>query len=94
MISRKLTGCFTVERTGFYTPFLLAGAAISAVALGLMSLLMPDSDACMYIGFQIIYGIGRGMSMSTVSPSISASHCFLFSHRPLEPKLVFIDQNF
>lgn len=76
-------GRFTVERTGFYTPFLLAGAAVSAVALGLMSLLMPDSDACMYIGFQIIYGIGRGMSMSTVSPSASTPHCLLVSSCPL-----------
>lgn len=34
---------------------------------------MPDSDACMYIGFQIIYGIGRGLSMSTVSPLAASS---------------------
>lgn len=79
-----LTGCFTVERVGFYTPFLLAGAAVSSVALGLMSLLMPDSDACEYIGFQIIYGIGRGLSMSTVSPLIcSASNRVLLLRRPL-----------
>lgn len=46
---------------------------------------MPDSDACMYIGFQIIYGIGRGLSMSTVSKQIcSTPYCSVFS-LPLPP---------
>ncbi|KAH8765537.1 putative MFS multidrug transporter [Diaporthe sp. PMI_573] len=54
-----------IERTGFYTPFLLTGVVLTSVGLGLMSLLMPDSEACMWVGFQIIYGIGRGISLST-----------------------------
>lgn len=89
-ISEKLTDLFKVERTGFYTPFLLAGAAVSAVALGLMSLLMPDSDACMYIGFQIIYGIGRGLSMSTVSKrTCSTPHSSLFSRSSSDARILF-----
>lgn len=47
-----------------------------------MSLLMPDSEACMWVGFQIIYGIGRGISLSTVSPFFcSALRGFVFLAR-------------
>ncbi|ROW05847.1 hypothetical protein VMCG_05198 [Cytospora schulzeri] len=54
-----------IEKTGYYTPFLLVGAVLSTVGLGLMSLLMPHSSAGMWVGFQVIYGIGRGISLST-----------------------------
>lgn len=65
--------CFTVEEIEYYTPFLLVGAVLSTVGLGLMSLLMPHSSAGMWVGFQVIYGIGRGISLSTVSSSICSA---------------------
>lgn len=74
--------CSIVERTGYYTPFLLSGVVLTSLGLGLMSLLMPDSEACMWVGFQIIYGIGRGISLSTVSPFVcSALRVFVFLAR-------------
>ncbi|KAI2602595.1 MFS general substrate transporter [Hypoxylon sp. NC1633] len=53
-----------VQRIGYYTPFLLIGAAFNAIGCGLLSLLTPFTPTGHWIGFQIIMGTGRGFAMA------------------------------
>jgi MFS family permease len=46
---------------GYYTPFMIAGSAIAAVGYGLTTMFEPDSSAAVWIGYQIIIGLGLGI---------------------------------
>ena len=53
----------TVERVGYYLPVMLVSAVIAAVGNGLLSTLSPDTTTAMCAGYEIVVGIGRGMSL-------------------------------
>ncbi|KAK4096469.1 MFS general substrate transporter [Parathielavia hyrcaniae] len=46
---------------GYYTPFMIAGGAVSAVGYGLTLMFEPDTDTPTWIGYQIIIGAGVGI---------------------------------
>lgn len=48
---------------GYYTPFMILCAAISAVGCGLLTILEPDSPSSKWIGYQIVLGVGLGLGM-------------------------------
>ncbi|EME46920.1 MFS transporter-like protein [Dothistroma septosporum NZE10] len=47
---------------GYYSPILLLGTSLSAIGTGLLTTLHPHSSAGKWIGYQVIYGMGIGMS--------------------------------
>ncbi|KAF3067388.1 putative HC-toxin efflux carrier TOXA [Daldinia childiae] len=53
-----------VQRVGYYPPFVILGAILNAIGCGLLSLLSPTTSTGAWIGYQIIFGIGRGLAMS------------------------------
>lgn len=55
---------------GYYTPFMLAGAAMSAVGAGLLTTFEVDTASPMWIGYQVICGAGLGLVMQ--QPMIAA----------------------
>lgn len=55
-----------VGKLGYYTPLCLIGSAIAAVANGLLSTFVPQTSTGKWIGYQILLGFGRGMSMQMV----------------------------
>ncbi|KAK3171195.1 hypothetical protein OEA41_003279 [Lepraria neglecta] len=57
-----LAGIF-VRKTGFFAPIITASIIITSVACGLLSLLQPNSGPDMWIGFQLLVGIGIGLGM-------------------------------
>lgn len=52
-----------VTRIGYLAPFSAIGSAAAAIGSGLMSTLTIHSNVGTWIGYQIINGIGRGMSI-------------------------------
>ncbi|KAI1139170.1 major facilitator superfamily domain-containing protein [Hypoxylon sp. FL0543] len=67
LLSQMVFGIITgglMQRIGYYTPFILLGATLNAVGCGLLSLLTPHSSSGPWIGFQILMGTGRGLSMA------------------------------
>lgn len=56
------------EKLGYYLPWNLGGAALSAIGYGLLSTLKPTTPAAKWIGYQIIYGVGSGSMISVVGP--------------------------
>lgn len=73
-ISAILAGIGT-QQSGYYTPFLLAGASIAAIGTGLLTILKINTNQAQWIGYQIVYGFGLGacfqapnMAAQTVLP--------------------------
>ncbi|KAI0851731.1 MFS general substrate transporter [Daldinia vernicosa] len=67
ILSQMIFGIITgglVQRVGYYSPFVILGAILNATGCGLLSLLSPHTSTGIWIGYQIIFGIGRGLAMS------------------------------
>ncbi|KAI1746639.1 MFS gliotoxin efflux transporter glia [Xylaria castorea] len=52
-----------VGKIGLYSPFLLVGAALSTIGAGLIYTWDLDTSIGRIIGYQIIYGVGTGISV-------------------------------
>lgn len=52
-----------ITAVGYYTPFMILCAAVSAVGCGLLTTLEPDSPPAKWIGYQVVLGAGLGMGM-------------------------------
>ncbi|GAB7344585.1 hypothetical protein MBLNU457_3081t1 [Dothideomycetes sp. NU457] len=59
-----------IQRIGYYTPFMIAGAVIMPIGCGLISTWTPNSGANQWIGYQVFAGIGMGMALQ--QPNIAA----------------------
>ncbi|KAH9224740.1 MFS multidrug transporter [Leptodontidium sp. 2 PMI_412] len=71
VIGSIMTGALT-SRLGYYTPFAIAGTALTSISCGLMSTLTPTSNAGMWIGYQLISGFSRGLTMQQPLTAIQA----------------------
>lgn len=52
----------SVQKVGYCTPFIIAGAALLAIGTGLMSLFEVDTSVGQSIGYQVVFGIGAGIN--------------------------------
>ena len=52
-----------VTTLGYYAPFMIASSCIMAVGVGLISTWSTDTNHEMWIGCQVLYGIGVGIGM-------------------------------
>ncbi|KAF9888974.1 hypothetical protein FE257_008144 [Aspergillus nanangensis] len=52
---------FLVSKYGQYTPFMIAGGALAAIAAGQMSTFVPSSGPELWVTYQLLNGIARGM---------------------------------
>ena len=48
---------------GFYTPFMMAGAAFMALGAGLLTLFTPSTSHPRWISFQFLWGLGAGLGI-------------------------------
>lgn len=62
-----------VTYTGYYQPLVWAGSAIAVVGSGLLYLLNVDSSTGVWIGYQIVAGVGFGLAFQIPIISIQAS---------------------
>lgn len=49
-----------VTVTGYFSPFMYIGAVCMAVGAGLLTLMKPDSNHSIWIGYQALFGMGLG----------------------------------
>ncbi|KAJ4365036.1 hypothetical protein N0V83_008652 [Neocucurbitaria cava] len=52
-----------VQRIGYYTPFMILGSSLMAVGTGLLTTWDMSTSTGMWIGYQIIIGLGVGCTM-------------------------------
>ncbi|KAF6817717.1 MFS multidrug transporter [Colletotrichum plurivorum] len=62
-----------VGKLGFYLPWVVFGAVFAAIGSGLVSTFDPSTAVGMWIGYQILLGIGRGSSMQMHIIAIQAN---------------------
>ncbi|KAH7336165.1 putative MFS multidrug transporter [Rhexocercosporidium sp. MPI-PUGE-AT-0058] len=71
VVGSILTGALT-SRLGYYTPFAIAGTALTSISCGLLSTLTPTSNAGMWAGYQIMSGFSRGLTMQQPLTAVQA----------------------
>lgn len=59
----SIVGGVGVTILGYYTPFMIVGAAVSAIGVGLLTTFEVDTGSAMWIGYQAICGSGLGLVM-------------------------------
>ncbi|OKL59349.1 hypothetical protein UA08_05232 [Talaromyces atroroseus] len=102
VVSSIIAGVGTTK-TGYYTPFLIAGTCIVAIGSGLLTMLEVNTSTGKWIGYQIMYGFGLGgcfqapnMAAQTVLPrhevAIGAS-LMLFGQTLFSAIFVSVGQN-
>ena len=61
-----------VRRTGYYIPPMYLGVVFMSVGAGLMTTFNPETSTGKWIGYQILFGAGIGVSMQ--QPSLAAQN--------------------
>ena len=63
----------TVSKIGYYTPFIIIGGALSAVASGLMTTFSPTSAVAAWVCYQLLNGFSRGMILQQPITAVQAN---------------------
>lgn len=69
MVFSVITGVI-ITRVGYYTPVLLFGNLLICIGAGLLTTLRVGSGAPQWAGYQVLYGIGMGLSFQ--APNVAA----------------------
>ena len=73
MVVGSIGGGIVTPRVGYYTPFAIIGSCMSSVGAGLLTTLQVDTGRGKWIGYQVVYGMGMGMSFQV--PNLAAQTC-------------------
>ncbi|KAJ0160902.1 putative HC-toxin efflux carrier TOXA [Colletotrichum tanaceti] len=79
-----------ITRLGYYTPVMLLGSSIMAVGAGLLTTLQVHAGAAKWAGYQVIYGIGMGMSFQ--APNLAAQTVLKTKDVPVGTSIMFFSQ--
>ncbi|KAI3547053.1 hypothetical protein CSPX01_03885, partial [Colletotrichum filicis] len=89
VVATLMTGAL-VRRIGYYTPFMIGGICLMAVGAGLIYTFEVNTDSSKWIGYQIIYGFGLGLS--TQAPNLAAQTVLPKKDVPVGISLMFFGQ--
>lgn len=89
VVASILTGVL-ISKIGYYTPFILVGVCILATGSGLLTTLQVDTPEAKWIGYQILYGFGQGLSFQ--APNIAAQTVLPTKDVPIGTSLMFFSQ--
>ncbi|CAO2654663.1 Nn.00g113960.m01.CDS01 [Neocucurbitaria sp. VM-36] len=80
-----------VSHLGYYLPWALTSAVVTAIGNGLLSTLNASSSTGMWIGYQVIVGVGRGagMQMGLIAVQNAVEH----SQIPIAIAVIIFAQN-
>lgn len=62
VVASIMSGGLT-QRIGYYTPFMIVGSSLMAVGTGLLTTWNMNTSSSMWIGYQVILGLGVGCTM-------------------------------
>lgn len=61
-----------VVKLGYYLPFLIVGMALSAISAGLFTTFTVNTNRGMWIGYQILAGLGHGLVIQMLVTAVQA----------------------
>ncbi|KAJ2969327.1 hypothetical protein NUW58_g10015 [Xylaria curta] len=80
-----------IEAFGYYLPWVVLGAGVSAIGYGLFSTLSITTTTAQWIGYQVLYGVGGG-SMAA-GAFIAVQNCVPATQIPTAMSIVLFCQN-
>ncbi|KAK1566006.1 major facilitator superfamily transporter [Colletotrichum navitas] len=88
----SILGGIGTGQVGYYNPFMIASTVLMAVGSGLLTTWKPGISEGVWIGFQVLYGLGSGMDMQI--PLIVVQAVLPPEDIPLGTALVMFMQSF
>lgn len=89
VVASMSTGILT-SKIGYYTPFLITGVCVMSVGAGLLTTLEVGTGSGKWIGYQILYGFGMGLSFQ--APNLAAQTVLPTRDVPIGTSLMFFSQ--
>ncbi|KAK3685117.1 putative MFS aflatoxin efflux pump [Podospora appendiculata] len=80
----------SIGRIGYYTPFMIVGNCIMIVGAGLLTTFQVDTDQPKWVGYQVLYGWGLGMTFQ--APNLAAQTVLSTKDVPIGSALIFFSQ--
>ncbi|KAI2465685.1 putative MFS aflatoxin efflux pump [Annulohypoxylon bovei var. microspora] len=90
MVVASISNGIFVSKIGYYTPSMLFGTVLMSIGAGLLTTLEQDTGTGKWIGYQILYGFGMGMSFQ--APNLAAQTVLPTRDVPIGTSLVFFCQ--
>ena len=90
MVIATIIGGFGTQKCGYYTPFAIVGACIMSIGAGLLTTLQVDTPQSKWIGYQVLYGFGIGLSFQ--APNLAAQTVLPLRDVPIGSSLMFFSQ--
>jgi MFS family permease len=59
----SLSSGILVSKLGFYNPFMILGSILTCIGAGLMTTFAPSTGPAKWISYQVLFGLGAGLSM-------------------------------
>ena len=70
LVTMSISCGIAITRIGYYTPFMIAASILMSIGAGLLTTLTPSSGTNMWLGYQVVFGLGLGMGMQ--QPNLAA----------------------
>ncbi|KAF1361022.1 efflux pump protein [Lizonia empirigonia] len=86
-----ITGA-AITRQGYYLPWGLFCGVLTAIGAGLVSMWTPKTNVAQWIGYQIIFGAGRGAGMQV--PIVAVQNAVVSAQIPVAMAVLIFFQNF
>ncbi|OJJ45915.1 hypothetical protein ASPZODRAFT_167617 [Penicilliopsis zonata CBS 506.65] len=90
MVAASIVTGHLVSRIGYYTPFLIGGTCLASIGTGLFTTLDVQSTLSQWVGYQILYGFGLGMSSQ--APNMAAQTVLQRTEAAMGISLMFFAQ--
>ncbi|KAJ9148365.1 MFS general substrate transporter [Pleurostoma richardsiae] len=81
-----------IQKLGYCTPFMIAGSVLNAVGCGLLGLLLVHTPTGQWVGYQILFGAGRGLA--TAVPFLAVQNSLPKDQIPAAMSILVFLQNF
>ena len=70
LVTMSISCGIAITKIGYYTPFMIVASVLMSIGAGLLTTLTPSSGANMWLGYQVVFGLGLGMGMQ--QPNLAA----------------------
>lgn len=90
MVVSSITAGVLISKIGYYTPFMLGGVVLLSIGAGLLTTLQIDTSQGKWVGYQVIYGLGMGLTFQ--APNLAAQTVLPTVDVPIGTSLMFFAQ--
>ncbi|KIH87846.1 MFS aflatoxin efflux pump [Sporothrix brasiliensis 5110] len=90
MVVASIGSGVAISRVGYYSPFMISGVVFMSIGAGLLTTLQVDTGSSKWIGYQVLFGFGMGLSFQT--PNLAAQTVLPRRDVPIGTSLMFFSQ--